>query len=148
MVVHLRDHAVNAIDKGVTHRNAGSSGGSGRQRKSGWRSGQRASRHVPGIQCQKISHDGVERSAASGKSSQVALCGHRGRAWNTAVLALPFIGDEEEGFVLPNGPAERSAELVIVEPVLRVGRSIKEVASIKVLIADEFEEIAVPVVGS
>src|SRR5439155_7086895 len=45
-------------------------------------------------------------------------------------FALPFVGDKEKSFVAENRAAERSAEVIVVEARLRVGRDVEKVARI------------------
>ena len=56
-------------------------------------------------------------------------------------FALPFVVDEEEGLVLHDRTAERSAELIVVERGLALAVSVEEVARIQRVVAEVFEQL-------
>ena len=80
-------------------------------------------------------HNGRRREC----SGDIVLRRHVTEAAEAAVFALPFIGKEEESLVLDYGTAQRAAELVVVERILRNGGAVKEVARVEGAVAKEFK---------
>src|SRR5690348_5474460 len=75
-------------------------------------------------------------------------CGHNGLVRQCRPEAVPFRVHKEEGLVFDEGAAERSAELVADEGILRIGFGIEIVARGQSIHAVELIDVAVKFVRS
>src|SRR4029077_15325472 len=70
---------------------------------------------------------------------------------NGQCLVLPeaFVGKEEKCFVLLDGAAETSAEIVALERSLRAGgRKIEKVSRVQIVVPEKLKQFAVVVIGA
>src|SRR5208282_5808448 len=65
-----------------------------------------------------------------------------------AVLALAFVVGVEKGFIFDDRTAERSAELVVVEWALGIGREIEVISCAELARAEILQRRSMPVVGA
>ena len=63
-------------------------------------------------------------------------------------LAQAFVINKEKRLIAENGPAQRTAKLVIVERVLRVRLGVEKIARVERVIAEILEPAAVKLVGA
>src|SRR6202030_3739074 len=87
-------------------------------------------------------------AVVGGGLGDVCVGGYGGDGGDADVFALAFIGAEEEGFVADDFAADGAAELVVVEGVLLDGFRVEEVAGVEGVVAEEFVDAAVEVVGA
>ena len=103
----------------------------------------------PGLPFENAAHDRVERAAIRRHCRRKLLVGrHACETGQPAFLPLPLVGSEEERAVLPDRPAERAAELVVAERVLRGRLLVEEVAGSQGIVAEVLVDRASQVIGA
>ena len=90
----------------------------------------------------------MDGSSVGQETVDLVLRGDHGDGGDAHPLPLSFVRQEEEGVVLPEGPAEGAAELVVAELALLEVVRVEVIARIQGIIAEVLIDAAVEAVGA